>query len=56
MLQNVDRMWLRTGNSGTTVVLEKDQRAPIEAWVGQAAARSAAANPRTLFGAGDGNS
>lgn len=33
MLNTVDRVWLLTGPSGTTVVLEQDCDAPPSAWL-----------------------
>ena len=33
MLQSVDRLWLLTGNGGTTVVLEQDTAEPPPAWL-----------------------
>lgn len=33
MLNTVDRVWLLTGSSGTTVVLEQDSDAPPSAWL-----------------------
>ena len=33
MLNTVDRVWLLTGPSGTTIVLEQDRMAPAPAWL-----------------------
>lgn len=33
MLKTVDRFWLLTGPSGTTVVLEQDRAAPVPSWL-----------------------
>jgi PAS domain S-box-containing protein len=34
MLQTVDRVWLLTGTTGTTVVLEQNKKAPESGWLG----------------------
>ena len=33
MLNSVDRIWLLTGPSGTTIVMEQDREEPPPAWL-----------------------